>query len=124
MNIKRMDLAWITSNDLEKSKTFFSETLGLKITVESTQYGWLELTGNQGGATLGIGQCNEYTPIKAGQNAILTMTVDNIIDAKKELEEKQVKIIGDITEVPGEVKMLLFQDPDGNYFQLCEILKK
>ena len=55
-------------------------------------------------------------------NAVLAMTVDDIVAAKKELEGKKVSFIGDIIEVPGYVKMATFADPDGNIFQLVQEL--
>ena len=55
-------------------------------------------------------------------NAVLAMTVDDIVAAKKELEGKKVSCIGDIIEVPGYVKMATFADPDGNIFQLVQEL--
>lgn len=124
MKINKMALAWITSDNLEKSKDFFANTLGLKIDVETREYGWMELVAQDESFRLGVGRCDEHNPVKPGQNAILTMTVDDIAAAKKELESKSAKIIGDIVEVPGHVKMLTFEDPDGNKFQLVEELYK
>lgn len=124
MNIKRMDMAWITVSDSKKAKEFFCDILGLKLTSEAPEYGWMELVGHEGGAALGIGQsCEETAPdVKPGQNAVVTMTVDDIVAMKKMLESKGVKFLGDIIEVPGHVKMALFCDADNNKFQIVEML--
>ena len=128
MNIKRMDLAWISVKDIKKSEKFFAETLGLKVTTSTPEYGWLELAAKEGGCALGVGACSdtdEYeNPVKPGMNAVLTMTVDDIVAAKKELEAKNVRFIGEIVEVPGHVKMATFADIDGNIFQLVQELSK
>ena len=123
MVAKRLDLAWITVTDVKKAKTFFTEVLGLEVRTDNAEYGWLELVAKDGGAALGVGQCSdEYTEVKAGQNAIVTFTVDDIIKTKAEFEKKGVKMLGDIVEVPGHVKMLFFCDNDGNKFQVVQLL--
>jgi predicted enzyme related to lactoylglutathione lyase len=42
--------------------------------------------------------------------------------ATVEMEKKGAKKVGDVMEVPGHVKMLLFKDADGNHFQMVEML--
>jgi len=122
MIVKKIDLAWITVSDYAKTKKFFTETLDLKISSDSAEYGWAELKGPQG-ATLGIAQENpQYGSEKAGHNAVLVFTVEDIVAAKKELEAKGVKFEGDIMEVPGHVKLATFIDLDGNKFQLAQEL--
>ncbi len=115
-------LAWITVSDFKKAKKFFTETLGLKLESEATEYGWMELDAG-GGAKIGVGAESKEDPsMRAGQNAVITLSVDDIQKARAELGQKGVKLIGDIFEVPGHVKMQLFCDPDGNLFQLVEQL--
>ncbi len=123
MDIKKIELAWIVVSDFEKSKNFFVDTLGLKINEEHPS--WLELSGSDGGMMLGVGgscdtESKEEWAIKPGQNAVVTLTVDDIEQAKSYLVEKGVTIKGDIIEIPGHVKMLFFTDPDNNFFQLVQ----
>lgn len=122
MNIKSFGLAWIASSNITKTKDFFANKLGLTISSESTGYGWIELKAQNGNFLLGAGECKDFGPIKPGQNAVLTMDVDDIIAAQTELMSKGVAIEGDIIEVPGHVKMLFFKDTDNNYFQLVQDL--
>lgn len=125
MAIKKIELAWISASNIKKAKEFFEKKLGLKIHVADENYGWLELSGKDGGMLLGVGSSEEeYGPIKPGQNAIVTFTVDDIAHTKVDFEEKGVKFIGDIMEVPGQVKLALFVDEDGNKFQIVETLNK
>ena len=123
MKIKDMALAWITVSDIVQAKKFFAQTLGLQVMADNPEHGWLELSGFEGDFLLGVAQYSPHCePIKAGHNAVVTMSVDDIVAAKKMLEAKNVKFIGEIIEIPGHVKMALFQDPDGNKFQLVQSL--
>lgn len=122
MSIKGMNLSWIVVSDIKKAKKFFTEKVGLKVTQDDEQLGWIELGGEEDGAILGLAQDNDESPISAGQNAIVTITVGDIVAVKALFEKRGVKMIGDILTIPGHVKMQLFEDLDGNKFQLAEIL--
>lgn len=123
MSLKNSNLAWITVSDFKKAKDFFSNVLGLTLKEEHEQYQWMEFLTREGEYRLGVG-CNfsENSPVKAGNNAVVTFTVDDITATKAELEKKGVQFIGTIMEVPGHVKLALFSDPDGNKFQLVELI--
>jgi len=122
MTIKKIELAWITVGDLAKARKFLTDTVGLKVASSAQEYGWMELQGVEGGMLLGVGQANSQHKERPGQNAVVTLTVDDIVASKKELESKGVQFDGDIMEVPGHVKMASFSDPDGNKFQLTQLL--
>lgn len=122
MAIKNIGLSWISISDMRKAREFFVDKLGLKVNTDSAEYGWLELQGKDGGIEFGVGTYAEGCPIQAGHNAVVTFTVDNIEETKKDLESKGVKFMGGIEEIPGHVKMATFADEDGNVFQLAEIL--
>lgn len=121
MKIKGSFLSWIVVKDLKKSKKFFEE-IGLKSGQCAEEFGWLEFSGHEGGASLGIAAESDKSEIPVGSNAVVTFTVENIEEAVKELKKKGVKLLGDIMEVPGHVKLQSFCDPDGNHFQLAELL--
>lgn len=122
MAIKNFGLAWIVVSDLKKAKKFFTDLVGMKVTSSSDEHGWIELSGNEGGATLGLSQENGMEPIKAGQNAVVTLTVQDLAKTRAEFAKKGVNLIGEIMEIPGHVKLQLFIDNDGNKFQLVEII--
>lgn len=120
--IKGIHLCWVIVSDLKKAKRFYGEILGLNMTTQDDTYGWLEFEAPEG-SKLGVGLAQkEDTTVASGDNAIITITVDNIEAAKRELVEKGVKLLGDICEIPGHVKLQFFSDPDGNLFQLVETL--
>lgn len=126
MAIKSMKLAWVTVADIKKAEHFFANVLGLKVTSGDSKYNWLEFSGAEEGLYLGVGQAHPKDPscVNPGQNAVMTMTVDDIVKEKTRLEAKGVKFLGDIMEVPGHVKLATFTDPDGNKYQLVQDLAK
>jgi len=123
MKPQGFELAWITVSDIKKGIKFYTEVLGLKLEEHHEQYGWAELSGPRG-ARLGIAQYDPNFGFKPGSNAIPTFTVDDLEEALAELKQKNANLIGEIVEVPGEVKMQTITDSDGNTFQLCQLLKK
>ena len=123
MKITSMGLAWISVSKAATAKSFFSETLGMEVASAAEEYGWFEFVAADKTFRLGVGtDCTGNGPVKPGMNAVVTLTVDDVVAAKAELEAKGVTFVGDIQEVPGHVKMALFQDTDGNHFQLVQML--
>lgn len=122
MKPRGIELGWIVVKDINAAIKFYTEVVGLKLLEHNKDFGWAELSGPEG-SRLGIAQYNaEHSDMKAGSNAVLTITVDDIQKAREDLLKKKVNLIGDVMEIPGEVKMQTFKDGDGNTFQLCELL--
>ena len=119
---KSFDLAWIVVKDIKQAVKFYTETVGLKLLQLDEKFGWAELQGPDGGAMLGIAQESDNDPYKAGTNACLTFTVENLEKSRDFFLQKGAKFVGEIIEVPGHVKMLTGVDGDGNHFQLAEVL--
>lgn len=120
--IEKMELAWIVVGDIEKAIQFYTETVGLQLKEFCKEFGWAELTGHQGGCRLGIAQANPSESVLPGENAVITMTVKDINEAKEQFAKKGVTFIGDTLEIPNHVKLQLFIDQDGNKLQLVEVL--
>ena len=123
MSVKTMGLAWIVVKDVKKAVKFYTEIVGLKLMEFHEEFCWAELEGHDGGARLGIGQaCPEMSGnVQPGQNAIMTYTVKNLEAAIADMAKKEVKLIGDVQDIPGHVKMQMFSDLDGNLFQLVQV---
>ncbi|CRX37685.1 VOC family protein [Estrella lausannensis] len=117
-----ISLCWIVVKDIEAAIKFYTETVGLKLKDYSPEFGWAELAGAEG-SILGITKENPEFGSKAGTNAVVTITVESIEKAREEFLQKGVKLVGEIMEVPGHVKLQSFQDKDGNSFQLAEMLE-
>ena len=115
-------MTWVSVENLDEALKFYTETLGFKKLSISEEYGWAELQGEEGGSVVGLAVKNAQNPIQPGNNGVLTLTVDNIHTSIEELKKKGVKLVGEMTEVPGHVKMQMLQDPCGNHLQLVELL--
>lgn len=122
MNVTGMKLAWIVVKDLQSAIKFYEEIVGLTLQSHNPEYGWAELSGPEG-LILGIAQENSQMEVKAGENAIVTVTVKDIEKARDAFLLQGAKLIGDIVEVPGHVKMQTFTDKDGNVLQLVQMLE-
>jgi len=121
--VKSSDLSWIVVSDLNKAKHFFTHTVGLKELSCSEEFGWAELGGESGGAVVGLAEENPMMgDIKAGSNAVITLTVEDAEKTTEEFEEKGIPLVGEMMEVPGHVKLQMFKDPDGNLLQIVEKL--
>jgi len=120
MAIKGLHLAWIVVSDVKKAIKFYTETVGMKLNSFEEKFGWAELSGQEGGAVLGIAQQSDHEAILPGQNAVITLSVENIQKAKAELEKKGATMKGEIMDIPGIVKLQMVVDQDGNHFQLVE----
>lgn len=121
-NIKSIDLAWILVNDLKKAVNFYTDIIGLKLLTLDEHYGWAELQGHEGGAKLGIAKSRKNQGMEPGQNACITLTVEDIQKAVAALKEKGAQCLGSIEEIPGHVKLQKVQDADGNQLQLVQKL--
>ncbi len=120
--LKSSDLSWIVVSDIKKARKFFTETLGLVEHCNSEEHGWVEVGGTEGGAKIGIAQANNED--RAGTNAVITFSVNHLENCVAELKKKGVKMIGEIIEVPGHVKLQTFVDTARGRirFQLVETL--
>lgn len=121
---KGIALSAITVKNIETSKRLFVDLLGLELKDYAPEYNWMEIGGDEG-ALLGVGQsqeCGADYQQAPGDNAWVSISVENLEESKKHLEDNGIEFIGDVFEVPGHVKMALFNDGDGNRFWLCEKL--
>jgi predicted enzyme related to lactoylglutathione lyase len=119
MVVQSIALGWIAVSDIDKSRKFYKDILGLTEDTFSKEYGWAELTAPTGGFHLGLVKEGE-TP--AGENTILTFTVEDLDATIAHLHNKGVQLVGTVFEAPGHVKLQTFTDPDGNTFQIVQKL--
>lgn len=121
MQAKGIFLSWIVVKDIRKAIEFYTKTVGFALKEFNEHFGWAELSGPQG-TLLGLAQENSECGSKAGTNAVVTISVASMAQAIKSFQEKGVKLVGEVMEVPGHVKLQTFEDADGNTFQLVEEL--
>ena len=123
MTIKSIDLVWIVVKDIKAAIQFYTEVVGLKLEEFCEEYKWAELIGHAGGARLGIAEQSSDEPILPGSNSVLTLSVANIETSLQDLKHKGLQFKGEMMEIPGQVKLQMAVDKDGNHFQIVECLK-
>ena len=110
--ISKLDFVGIPSQDADRSRAFYVDTLGLRPD-ESAEYEvWA------GETCFGI-----WEPAKFGmefapqRNAHPALHVEDVAAARAELEGKGVEFAGEILDT-GVCHMAFFRDPDGNALML------
>ena len=110
--ITKLDFIGIPTQDPERARTFYIDTLGLKPDAHGRFEFWV------GESCFGIwepeGMGMAFAPQK---NAHLALHVDDVAAARAELEAKGVTFAGDTFDT-GVCHMALFTDPDGNDLML------
>ncbi len=110
--ITRLDFIGIPSQDAERSRTFYIDTLGLRPDDNARFEFWL------GGTCFGIWEPEKMGfPFQPQKNAHLALHVDDVEAARTELEGKGIQFAGDTFDT-GVCHMALFTDPDGNDLML------
>jgi len=124
MSIKKIELSWVVVKDFKKALQFYTDVVGLKVLQIHDEFGWAELSGHEGGATLGIAEFKEEQNdgVLPGDNAVVTLTVESIETATQDMCAKGLKLLGSMIEIPHHVKMQMFIDLDNNKLQLVEQL--
>ena len=107
-----LDFISIPSQDPERSRVFYVDTLGLRPDENARFEFWV------GETCFGIWEperiFGEFAPQR---NAHLALHVDDVAAARAELEAKGVEFNGDTFDT-GVCHMALFTDPDGNDLML------
>jgi catechol 2,3-dioxygenase-like lactoylglutathione lyase family enzyme len=112
VQVEKVDFIGVPSQDAERSRSFYVDTLGLRPDERSRFEFWVGETcfGIWEPATYGI----EFAPQK---NAHPALHVEDVAEARRELEAKGVEFFGEILDT-GVCHMAFFADPDGNNLML------
>jgi predicted enzyme related to lactoylglutathione lyase len=113
IQIEHVDFIPIPTQDVERARKFYVETLGLPLDRETSA--GLEVTAGQ--VTLGI-----WNPEKIGyqfspNSNEIALRVPDVAAARAELEAAGVEFRGDTFDT-GVCHMAFFKDPDGNALML------
>jgi catechol 2,3-dioxygenase-like lactoylglutathione lyase family enzyme len=110
--ISKLDFVGVPSQDAERSRAFYVDTLGLRPDERSQAEFWL------GETCFGIWEPErfgmEFAPQK---NAHLALHVDDVASSRAKLEARGVEFAGEILDT-GVCHMAFFTDPDGNDLML------
>ncbi len=110
--ITKVDFVGIPSQDAERSRAFYVDTLGLRPDAHSKMEVWA------GDTCFGIWEPASFgMPFAPQKNAHPALHVDDIADARTTLEAKGVVFAGETMDT-GVCMMALFTDPDGNDLML------
>ena len=109
MIVERADFVSVLTQDIQRAKEFYGETLGLELETESES----DMEFSLGQVTLDV-----FDPSSIGQSfapspAGIALRVPDVDAARAELETKGVAFDGD-TVTTGVCRMAFFKDPDGN----------
>jgi catechol 2,3-dioxygenase-like lactoylglutathione lyase family enzyme len=110
MQTERVDFVTIPTRNIERSRAFYHETLGLPLDAKNPR----EVVAGQ--VTLAFWEPEsdgvEFSPMVGG----IAFRVPDVAAARAELETKGVEFLG--TEDSGVCLMAFGRDPDGNTFVL------
>lgn len=107
-----LDFVAIPSQDPERSRAFYVDTLGLRPDEKARFEFWID------GTCFGIWEPDKMGGTFAPQkNAHLALSVDDVAAVRAELEAKGITFVGDTLDT-GVCHMAFFADPDGNDLML------
>jgi catechol 2,3-dioxygenase-like lactoylglutathione lyase family enzyme len=110
--ISSLDFVGIPSQDADRSRAFYVDTLGLRPDANSDHEFWV------GETCFGIWEPERFgMPFAPQKNAHPALHVEDVKAAREELEAKGVEFQGDILDT-GVCHMAFFTDPDGNDLML------
>ena len=113
MRVEKVDFVSFLTQDIQRARSFYADTLGLEIETEGESD--LELSCGQ--VTLDIFDPSSIGQPFAPSPAGLALRVPDVEAARSELEAKGVQFDGD-TIVTGVCTQAWFKDPDGNALML------
>jgi len=114
VEVERVDFLSIASQDIERSRRFYLETLGLPLD-RDVPTGGFEVTCGQ--VTFGVWEPEKLGLTFAPNPKDIALRVSDVAAARTELEGKGVEFRGETLDT-GVCHMAFFHDPDGNALML------
>ncbi len=112
MEITKLDFVAVPSQDAERARSFYVDTLGLRPDDNAQSDVWV------GETCIGIWEPEKLgMPFAPQKNGHLSLHVDDVEAARAELEAKGVEFAGETLDT-GVCHIALFTDPDGNDLML------
>jgi catechol 2,3-dioxygenase-like lactoylglutathione lyase family enzyme len=112
--VERTDFISVPVTDMERSKKFYSETLGLEQTSDG---GFPEYQLGENVSVYLLKLEDIGSSFTGPHTAHFALRVPDVAEARKELEAKGVQFDGDILDT-SVCHMAFFRDPDGNALML------
>jgi catechol 2,3-dioxygenase-like lactoylglutathione lyase family enzyme len=112
--VEHVDFWAVPVTDMERSKQFYAETLGLPQTGDG---GFPEFKLGDNGFLYLLSLESIGSQFRAPHDAGFALRVADVHEARKELEAKGVQFNGEVLDT-GVCHMAFFADPDGNQMVL------
>jgi catechol 2,3-dioxygenase-like lactoylglutathione lyase family enzyme len=112
--VEHVDFWAVPVTDMERSKQFYGETLGLPQTSDG---GFPEFKLGDNGFLYLLSLESIGSEFRAPHDAGFAMRVADVHEAREELEAKGVQFRGEVLDT-GVCHMAFFADPDGNQLVL------
>ena len=113
MKVERVDFVSFLTQDIQRAKRFYGETLGLELETE----GESDMEFRAGQVTLDIFDPSSIGAPFAPSPAGLALRVADVDAARRELEASGVEFVGETIET-SVCRQAWFTDPDGNALML------
>jgi catechol 2,3-dioxygenase-like lactoylglutathione lyase family enzyme len=113
--VERTDFITVPVTDIERSRKFYVETLGLPNISSAGQWPEIQLGDNI--SLYLMDPTNIGAEFKGPHTAHIALRVADVAETRRELESRGVQFQGDILDT-GVCHMAFFQDPDGNQLML------
>ena len=113
IEVERVDFVSFLTQDIERAKQFYGETLGLELESEGAS----DMEFRCGQVTLDVFDPSSIGQLFAPSPAGLALRVHDVDAARAELEAKGVEFVGD-TISTSVCRQAWFKDPDGNSLAL------
>ena len=97
-------------SDMDKAIAWYQDALGFELKYRMDDIGWCEMTTGVDRVTVGLSVTEDPNP----GGATPTFGVQDIEAARATLEDKNVRLDGDIMTIPDMVRLQTFYDLDGN----------
>ena len=117
MIVERTDFISVPVTDMERSKQFYGETLGLELVVHGEDQGFPEYQLGENVSLYLLDMKNIGSEFTAPHTASIAFRVPDVEETRKELEGNGVVFDGDILDT-SVCHMAFFRDPDGNALML------
>ena len=116
MIVERTDFIAVPVTDIQRSKRFYGETLGLPSVGDGG--GWPEFQLGENVSLYLIDPTNIGQTFTGPHTAHIALRVPDVDEARRELESRGVEFDRDETLDTGVCHMAFFKDPDGNQLML------
>ncbi|TSB45958.1 VOC family protein [Alkalicoccobacillus porphyridii] len=109
---------WYSVADIEETLSFYKDKVGFEEEFFDKENGMGCVRTNTIDSFIGFSEAEKVIP----STAAAVFEVEDIEVAVKELKQRGIEFNGEVTTIPGYVKLITFKDPDGHDLELSQTL--